>query len=134
MTAYSIPGIYNALDPVMGQPGMSKSNTGLVNAESLQATINTAIAAGGGIVLIPATDKNNATGPYDLASAAGMPAIAIATPVPLLILGTGLGTQLSMQNSGDVFDISGGSVFFQDLLIEYSPGRHRADHGKGFLF
>jgi hypothetical protein len=137
MMTYSIPGIYNALDPVMGQPGMKKTNSGIQNAQSLQATIQTAINAGGGIVLVPAADANYATGPYAMSSpGAGMPAISIpSNSPPLLILGTGLGTALLMETSGDVFDVNGsGSIFFQDLVVQYRQSPLSPLTGTAFNF
>ena len=124
MANVSIPGVYDALDTFPGQPrGMSKGNTASQNQVALQAAVDYAISQGGGIVLIPSVDNSGASGPYKIQSTggAGTAAVSIPSTAPsLLISGTGLGSKLLMENSGDVFDITGANnIAFQDLTIIY---------------
>lgn len=122
---YTIPGIYNALDifPTYSL-GMSKSNSKSQNQKALQACVDYAISLLGGIVLIPSVDAANAGGAYAIGSA-GSGAPAVSSPssgsgARLLVCGTGLGTQIVMQDSGDVFYVNNDNwVSFQDLDVSY---------------
>jgi hypothetical protein len=144
MTTYSEPGIFNVLDYSMTAGGTSVGD-GQANAEALQLAINDAQASGnphGAIVLIPSFSLDPATGapqygaypiacPPDQTSAVVVP--DTGNPTPILICGTGEGTQLVMY-SGDtdiLFDVEADSVTFQDLTISYDRG---SSHGKGYAF
>jgi Right handed beta helix region len=125
MSVFSIPGVFNVLDFRMA------TNTGggdpVLNAGYLQNAINAAQASGnpsGAIILIPSyslsASGENAYGYYPL-DTSGAP-ITISGNVPLLICGTGEGTELRMQagNATDMFVISSAAdVVFQDLTIRY---------------
>lgn len=125
--SYSIPAIYNALDTFSpALTGMRISNSASDNQKALQACVDYAISQGGGIVLIPASDGTGASGPYKIQSADGTSATAAVTivssgpAVRLLFCGTGLGTQLDMHSSGDLFYLDNVNwMSFQDLDVSY---------------
>lgn len=123
-TSLSQPGIYNALDTAYAG-GMSPSYGAALNQAALQAAVNAAISGGGGIVLIPSEDDLSPQnhGPYHIQSTGGAGTAAVSIPStapPILICGTGQGTKLLMESSGDVFDITGANnIAFQDLTIIY---------------
>jgi hypothetical protein len=136
--SYTEPGIYNALDSVY-MDGMTLANTGADNQAALQATIQAAVNAGGGIVLIPATDMSYGyQGFYKIAAAGGSGTAAITIPPgdmtePLVICGTGNGTALLMETNGaTLFDVTANPwVTFQDLTITYD---HDASDYTGTAF
>jgi hypothetical protein len=121
---YTEPGIYNALDSGYGG-GMELSQSGSWNQNALQMAIDKAVASGGGIVLIPATDTSYGDqGFYSIAASGGSGTAAITIPpgemiFPLVICGTGNGTTLRMETDGaTMFDVSLNPwVTFQDLTI-----------------
>lgn len=133
---YSVPGIFNALDNWGAGFGMSPSNTPTENASALQATVNAAQASGnpcGAIVLIPSVNQFAAPpyGAYPIGAPEGGVAV-ITIPAsghpdsPLLICGTGDGTELEMQtkeaSSGQtiLFEVSDTSnVTFQDFQVAF---------------
>ncbi len=133
MTDYSTPGIFNVLDNGMVAGPVSFAQA-QANAGSLQAAIDAAQASGnpnGAIILIPSYSLDESGdpqyGPYQIAcpgtqtSAVKIPNIGGATPI--LICGTGGGTQLTML-SGEgtiLFDIESAFVSFQDLTVHYDP-------------
>ncbi len=110
---YSAPGIFNVLDPQFGMLLSGDPTSSAVgNATALQAAINAAQASGnpcGAIVLIPSVDQfaiplANGIGFYPIrASEGGSSVITIPAPshpdAPLLICGTGDGTELLMLNA-----------------------------------
>lgn len=132
MTDFSAPGVFNALDY-----GMAAGTTGLLaaqnNAKFLQEAIDAAQASGnpnGAVVLIPSFSLDSMGDrqykAYEIAcqtgdtSAVKIPNMGSATPI--LICGTGGGTQLTMLSANDVlFDVQSDSVSFQDLTINFDP-------------
>ncbi len=141
MTLLSQPGIFNALDSTFAG-GMSPAYIdGTLNALALQAAIDAAQASGnpsGAIVLIPSFGLGDEPyGAYQIAcrgtqtSAVNIPNTGGATPI--LICGTGAGTELVML-SGDgftLFGVESDSVSFQDLTIHYDLDD---THAKGTAF
>jgi hypothetical protein len=133
MTLFSQPGIFNALD-VTFAGGMSTADTaGITNALALQAAIDAAQASGnpnGAIVLIPSYSLDSMGdrqyGPYLIAFSTGTTAINIPDTggaTPILICGTGEGTELLMLSGDDtmLFNVESDSVSFQDLTVHYDP-------------
>ncbi len=109
MSDYTEPGIYSALDSTYGG-GMHIGDFPVPNQQALQDAVNAAVAAGGGVVLIPATDASDASGAYQIECPSDSSA-AIVIPSgdmmqPLLICGTGNGTALQMINSGGLFQMA----------------------------
>jgi hypothetical protein len=143
MPAFTLPAdsdlsaiaIFNVLDTSYGG-GMSPTRTGSQNATALQAAINAAQAAGGGMVLIPSINGI----PYKIQGTIyiGTTPTPIATPLvfsgtaqgtkdtPLLqkVLDTGQPDNTDLffvdTNSGGDKDIGG--IIFQNLQIEYISG------------
>ena len=145
---FSTPGIFNVLDPAYG---MIINGDPVRNAAALQAAIDAAQASGnpyGAIVLIPSTDPG-ATTPYSNypigVGTGGSTVIAIPAPsytnAPLLICGTGNGTELLMQtgtpSSGQtvLFDVADtANVTFQDLTIRFDKQKQYVQTGVAFNF
>jgi hypothetical protein len=132
---FSQPGIFNVLDD-WGSGVMRTSGdplaSGTGNASALQAAIQAAQEnAEGGIVLIPSYSGTLAAPfygayPIDTSLLPGN-VITIDGDVPLLICGTGEGTQLSLiaSEGENMFLISStGKVTFQDLNITYTENNH----------
>jgi hypothetical protein len=142
MTAYSQPGIINALDY-----GLIPNDTTVAyaNTTALIAAIAAAQASCdqsgspkyGGTVIIPSNDAvppstNGDGGVYYFATRSLGAAITITCPYPILLLGTGNGTKLVMTQNNDLFEVNNnvdsgetgasGGVTFQDLEIDYSEG------------
>lgn len=144
MIKYSQPGIFNALDD-WGAGGMSTTNLGPANAAALQAAIDAAQSSGnpnGAIVLIPAFSLSatgqNQYGSYLIACQGGQTsAIKISntgSTTPVLLCGTGGGTQLTMETGGTniiLFDVKTDFVTFQDLTIGFD---HNLTKGIGTAF
>ncbi len=129
MTAFSQPGIFNALDY-----GMRPDYTGFVNAAALQAAIDAAQVPAnpnGAIVLIPSFyDDGEGTiiyGDYQIEAttdtAITIPDVASMQNQPLLIMGTGPGTTLVMLTPGaTLFSVNSPFTAFQDLTIVDAAG------------
>jgi parallel beta-helix repeat protein len=148
--SYSSPGIFNALDDWGGVDGGMKlgvAGTIAGNASALQATIDAAQSSGnpcGAIVLIPSVNKfDSQVGAYSIGGAAGSAVITIPASgypdSPLLICGTGNGTELVMQtpepSAGQniLFQVSDtANVTFQDLTVKFDESYSNA--GVAFSF
>jgi hypothetical protein len=111
-------GIFNVLDQNYGDHGnggMGTGKDGGKNRDALQAAVNAALAAGGGLVFIPC-------GIYKIA---GTIMISLTTDVGLIIAGSSGGTALVQQNAVDSFSVQSSvsdnkaGVRFQDLLLQY---------------
>jgi hypothetical protein len=97
--------------------GMAVANTPTANTAALQAAVSAAIAAGGGIVFIPA-------GIYNMS-----PSVVISglTTGGIVIQGSSAGTQLVAQGSGDMFQVNNnngvyGGTRFRDISFQYPKG------------
>ncbi len=145
---YSSPGVFNATD-ITFAGGMSPSRSPSDNASALQAAVDAAQTSAnpcGGIVLIPSINQLASSpdaAPYPIGGPPGGSAITIPASSypssPLLICGTGNGTQLSMQTakatSGltKLFDVSDTeNVTFQDLTVSFNPAS--SQEGVAFSF
>jgi hypothetical protein len=116
---------------------MSPAKTGQENAMALQAVIQAALLLPqGAIILIPAFDDDSPPnlGVYKIDfSGLSIDTITVgssASPIPLLICGTG-STKLEMHTEGaTLFDVQNGNTIFQDLSIDW----HSETHGLGTAF
>lgn len=142
MTTYSQPGIINALDYglVPNDESAAYTNTAALTSAILAAQASCDQSGNptyGGIVIIPSNDMvpsgstNGDGGQYYFATESLGPAITIACPYPIMILGTGNASKLVMMSNNDLFEVNNnpgaatgasGGVTFQDLEIVYSTG------------
>jgi len=140
---YSGPGIFNVLDYNMRTTGATPPRTADENRIALQSAIDAAQASlnpNGAIVLIPSfsisEDGETEYGNYLLSGPINVSASGYADS-PLLICGTGSGTELVMQGGAgqtlfDVIDAT--NVSFQDLTINGAVQNPYYGQGTAFNF
>jgi parallel beta-helix repeat protein len=148
---YSSPGIFNALDDWGAGFGMGQGRSNTDNASAMQAAIDAAQASGnpcGAIVLIPSANQLGSLpefGAYPIGGAAGSTIITIPASgypdSPLLICGTGKGTELIMQTEeaspgqNVLFQVSDtANVTFQDLKVSFDGTHENSQTGVAFYF